>query len=273
MANFCSPLNKDEYITISPSSEAFRYGQGFFTTTLINQGVPLWIEEHINRLNYSLQAFDFPQVDHAKVKEESIKWAKLNQNQANLLRLLVWPTKEGSNYYISGDMVAPQLKPLHLTKASFKRHSSEIIYQYKSFNYWQNLLAYEEAYKKGYGDAIILNERGEICETSRYNIFWIKENTIYTPHLDCNLLNGIMRQKVISLASFLDINLKEVKAGEEELKKAEVVFVTNSVRGIIPVEEAFLQKYKVEDELITGLVNQLKGEINQYIIKNTPEKD
>ncbi|NLB89371.1 MAG: aminotransferase class IV, partial [Syntrophomonadaceae bacterium] len=160
----------EDYIIINPHSAAFRFGQGFFSTTLIYQGVPLWIDDHINRLNYSLKAFNLPPVDHIKMRTRAIKWAQLKQDEFNLMRLLVWPDKEHSSFYISGEKVPLKKKPFRLAIASFRRHSSEIIYQYKSFNYWQNLLAYEEANNKGCEDAIILNEKGEVCETSRCNI-------------------------------------------------------------------------------------------------------
>ena len=112
--------------------------------------MPLWIEEHIERLNYSLKAFNLPVVDDIKMKTEALKWARLNQGQSNLMRLLVWLTKEGSSYHIFGEQISLNIKTISLTTASFRRHSSEIIYKYKSFNYWQNLLAYEEANKRGF---------------------------------------------------------------------------------------------------------------------------
>ena len=62
----------------------------------------------------------------------------------------------------------------------------------------------------------------------------------------------------------------EVKARFKELESAEAVFITNSVRGIIPVVQILQQEYKAEHELVKALVEKLKEEINNYI--NAPER-
>ncbi|HZK43868.1 MAG TPA: aminotransferase class IV [Syntrophomonadaceae bacterium] len=260
---FSGTKHDDKYIEINPNLNTFRFGQGFFTTTRIHKGLPLWIDEHIARLDASLQAFYFPSINLSEIKRYALQWANLNKVESGIMRILVWPDNEISNYYISGSLLPPKDKNIKLEFASYKRHSTEIIYRYKSFNYWQNLLVHQEAERNGYWDGIILNEKEEICETSRGNIFWIKGDTIYTPHLECNLLDGVMRKQILSISDKLGIKNEEVRVGRLELETASTVFITNSVRGIIPVKQIGSQKYKEHHELVEQIINAEK-----YIMKN-----
>jgi Branched-chain amino acid aminotransferase/4-amino-4-deoxychorismate lyase len=83
---------------------------------------------------------------------------------------------------------------------------------------------------KGYFDIIFCNEKNEITEGAITNIFVQIKDRYYTPPLGCGLLNGIQRQVII----------KKLKAQEKilyrkDLKKADKIILTNSVRGVAEV--------------------------------------
>ncbi|MGL5766315.1 MAG: aminotransferase class IV, partial [Sarcina sp.] len=108
---------------------------------------------------------------------------------------------------------------------------STSIYSYiKSSNYFENLFERNKALKRGFNECIFLNEQGFITECSMSNIFWIKDGIIYTSSLKCGLLNGILRTWVLK-------NYIVIK-GEfllENLLKADGVFITNSIIGVMKV--------------------------------------
>jgi branched-subunit amino acid aminotransferase/4-amino-4-deoxychorismate lyase len=84
----------------------------------------------------------------------------------------------------------------------------------------------------------MLNTKGLIAECSSSNIFWRVGNKIYTPSLECDILNGVIRQVIIEkLANSTDYELIECKAKLKALKKADEVFITNSSFKILPVEQ------------------------------------
>ena len=88
--------------------------------------------------------------------------------------------------------------------------------------------ALREASERGCFDAILRNERGEITEGARTNIFLEIGNTLYTPPLACGVLPGILRSKLVS----------EGKAAErilfpEDLLTATAIFAGNSARGLL----------------------------------------
>lgn len=80
-------------------------------------------------------------------------------------------------------------------------------------------------------DEIGINEKGEITEGSYTNIAVKQGKNIYTPPVECGLLNGIMRQKLIRTGK-----IKEKVLYIDDLKQADKIYCFNSIRGIIEVE-------------------------------------
>lgn len=112
-------------------------------------------------------------------------------------------------------------------------------------------LAKHEAESNGCEDALMLDYRGYIAETTSANIFLVIDNEIHTPLADC-FLNGITRQEVIRIAKDKGIKLVERHINLEELEKADEVFVTGTAAEITPVSE--IGKYKFEPDTICKLM-------------------
>ena len=92
---------------------------------------------------------------------------------------------------------------------------------------------------------IFLNSKGQLAEGSLSNLFFIKDNVIYTPADDCGLLPGIMRHKVVELLEENTISCQKGHYSLEELLAADEVFVTNSLMEIMPVNRIDDQVFKV----------------------------
>ena len=97
-------------------------------------------------------------------------------------------------------------------------------------------LAKHEAEEKGCQDALMLDHRGYIAETTSANIFMVINEEIHTPTPDC-FLNGITRQEVIKIAKNLGIRVVERHMQLEELQKASEVFVTGTAAEVTPVSQ------------------------------------
>jgi len=123
-------------------------------------------------------------------------------------------------------------------------------------------LAKHEAESNGCEDALMLDYRGYIAETTSANIFLVIDNEIHTPLADC-FLNGITRQEVIRISKDKGIKLVERHINLEELEKADEVFVTGTAAEITPVSE--IGKYKFKPDTICKLMieeyNKATGQI------------
>jgi branched-chain amino acid aminotransferase len=106
----------------------------------------------------------------------------------------------------------------------------------KSLNYLNNILAKIEAIDADVLEAIMLNTDGEVSECTGDNIFAITGGRIHTPPTSSGILHGITRQFVIDeLAPAAGIPVEERRMVLEDLYRADEVFLTSSVRGIMPV--------------------------------------
>ena len=104
---------------------------------------------------------------------------------------------------------------------------------------------------------LCLTSDGIICETSRSNIFLVKGERLETPALGGPLLPGIMRGLVVERARSLGLEVVEESLPVERIETADEVFLTNSVRGIVPVERlmefGFPAPGRVTQELWKGI--------------------
>ncbi len=97
-------------------------------------------------------------------------------------------------------------------------------------------LSKHAAEAEGYDDALMLDWRGRIAETTGANIFLKIGDTLHTPTPDC-FLDGITRRTVIALAEARGIKVIERVIMPEELADAEEVFVTGTAAEVTPVGE------------------------------------
>ena len=105
----------------------------------------------------------------------------------------------------------------------------------KSLNFLNNILAKQEAAKAGAFDALMLNAEGLLTESTTSNFFFVREGRIYTPSIDCGILDGITREVVLTLAKEAGIQTEEGRYPAETLARAEEAFLTNTSMEIMPV--------------------------------------
>jgi branched-subunit amino acid aminotransferase/4-amino-4-deoxychorismate lyase len=129
--------------------------------------------------------------------------------------------------------------------------------RHKTLNYWPRRLAYEEARAIGADEAILFGldgSAGLLQEGSRSNLFVVVgDATLVTPDLSAPILPGVMRAVVLDFARRTELAVEE-RAPESfkpggipgtwiQARKVREAFLTNSVRGIIPVREMFSYTY------------------------------
>jgi branched-chain amino acid aminotransferase len=93
-----------------------------------------------------------------------------------------------------------------------------------------------DAEAAGYDDALMLDWRGQIAESTGANIFLVIDGELHTPTPDC-FLDGITRQTVIGLARARQLKVIERAIMPEELSKAQEVFLTGTAAEVTPVRE------------------------------------
>jgi branched-chain amino acid aminotransferase len=106
-----------------------------------------------------------------------------------------------------------------------------------SGSYLNSILAKTEASNAGYEEAILLDERGFVCEGSGENIFVVRDEQIATPPQVASILDGINRKSVIEIAGDLGYPVVERDIARAELYLADEVFLTGTAAELVPVRE------------------------------------
>lgn len=97
-------------------------------------------------------------------------------------------------------------------------------------------LSKHAAEAKGYSDALMLDWRGQLAETTGANMFLVMDGKIHTPTPDC-FLNGITRKTVINLAKARGYEVIERSIMPEELSDASEMFVTGTAAEVTPIAQ------------------------------------
>jgi branched-chain amino acid aminotransferase len=103
--------------------------------------------------------------------------------------------------------------------------------------YLNSVLAKIEASKAGYDEAILLDQRGSVCEGTGENVFVIRDGEIATPPYSASILDGINRRSVMEIARDLGYRVVERDIAREELALADEVFLTGTAAELTPVRE------------------------------------
>ncbi len=123
--------------------------------------------------------------------------------------------------------------------SSWRRISADglIPHAKASGQYLNSILAKTEAHNAGYEEAILLDQRGMVCEGSGENIFVVREGEILTPPHTAAILDGVNRRSVIQIAEDLGYRVVERDIGRSELYLAEEIFLTGTAAELVPVRE------------------------------------
>jgi branched-chain amino acid aminotransferase len=99
------------------------------------------------------------------------------------------------------------------------------------------VLAKVDSLKSGYEEAILLDDRGDVCEGTGENIYVVREGEIATPGQHNSILDGITRRSVIQIAQDLGYTIVERSVARAELYLAEEVFMSGTAAELVPVVE------------------------------------
>ena len=117
---------------------------------------------------------------------------------------------------------------------------------------------------KGYADAMMWDYRGYVAEATGANMFFVKDDKLYTPKPDC-FLNGITRQSVIALAKARQIPVIEKHIEKDELDGFTECFLTGSAAEVTPVSEIGPWRFtpgKITETLMTDYHNDVNAPVS-----------
>ena len=268
---------KEEEAKISISDLSYQFGYGLFETILCKEGIPIFLENHYKRLSHSARNIGITiPIDLDEIKKWTVDVLKANKlTQARVKIIISKRIEDKFNIAIIASHPDKLPASYSLLGKKLMRDQNSVSFRNKTTSRADSFLAYKEAIENGFNDVLYVNEKNELLECSRANVFLVLEDKIVTPSLECGILSGVTRQKTI------DIGKKELILIEEKnihclfLNKAHGVFTTNAITGIMPVS-----RIKLEDkehnfsscQTITRLKNSYDAEVLDYIRKHEKQQ-
>jgi len=132
-------------------------------------------------------------------------------------------------------------------------------------NYLNSVLATQDAKQRGFDEAILLDQSGNVSEAPGENIFLVKNNKLITPSLNSSALDGITRRSIITLANDMKLKIKIKKVSKEELRLADEIFLSGTAAEITPVIK--IDKRKIGDGKV-GNITKLLMDTYSNIVMN-----
>ena len=205
--------------------------KGVFETMLVVEGRPVELDAHMARLGASLEAL-YGATAPVGVRDDLL--AKVRGLSLGRVRVTVAPVNGGLAYVIAvADVDRAAIFPGWDRGVALRGVAAP---DWAGGHKWADRSGLEHL-EASLGDAVplLLGEEGVPLETSRANVFAVRDGTLTTPPLDGRVLPGIARARAIEIAGALEVEVRERDMTLTDLLAADEVFLTGSVRGIEPV--------------------------------------
>ncbi|MEI7600496.1 MAG: aminotransferase class IV [Aestuariivirga sp.] len=235
----------DGPLEVARGERGLLLGDGLFETMLVLNRTPLWGNMHLARLEAA--AHELGLGFHRDSLDDAI--AEILDGIPKLHHVLRVTLTRGSAarglaavggsssllLMLDAFDAAMMLKPVALSSTAIRRNPASVSCRLKTLSYIDNIAAAREASSHGVEDALMLNTAGNVACTTIANVFLLKGKALITPARDQGILTGVTRQTLLHSAAHLGLKPEERVVKPGELKDADAVFLTNSLRFIRPV--------------------------------------
>lgn len=275
MVNINGNLLEDHKAVLAIDNRGYAYGDALFETIRVNAGTILFWEDHYFRLMASMRILRM-QIPMSFTPEflekEIIDLITVNElmNASVRIKLMVNRVAVGLYTPASSDIeyniLASQLQSNFYTISDqkyevtlFKDHyvSTDMLSTIKSTNKLINVLGGIFARENGFDNCLLINSNKMIIEALNGNLFLVKDNTIKTPPITDGCLKGILRTQLLRILEKLpEYQLEEASISPFELQKADELFVTNVITGILPITKFRKKEYTSKtSKRLLGILN------------------
>ncbi len=265
---------------ISVFDRGFLYGDSVFETIRTYQKRGFALDEHLRRLYESAaRVWIEPKVEISALKSEVEQALALFPLPEAYLRLMFTRGSAGLGLAPNEAMscqVVMILAPLNLPPSTdYERGIRAISLKQqrpqdgtsaagaKIGNYLPAVLAYRETQKQNAKEALFVDAQGEVAEGATSNLFWVKDGRLFTPPLAAGILDGITRRYVLKSAQKLQLRVVEKRAPLSELIAADELFISSSIREVMPVTT--LDEQPIASGTVGPLTEQIRRQFRKFV--------
>ena len=234
-------------VKISPFDRAFLFADGVYEALRTYNGKLFRLDDHLERLKFSLQELDISFNDFDQVENISTKLAGINNIKTEysvyvqISRGISFPRTHNyennltPNVFAFAKPIKDNSKEKNIgVKVIPKKDLRWLRCDIKSTSLLPSVMANQNAIRNNAFEAILFRD-DFITEGSHTNFFAIKNNKIYTAPLSNYILNGITRKVVLELCKENKIDFSEEYINVNELKTFDEFFITGTTTEVTPV--------------------------------------
>lgn len=253
---FDGALVDSDDIAVRPFTHALHYGSGVFEgirayETRYGTGV-FRLRDHLRRFFASADVYGLQiPYDEATLGDATFLTLRANAFTSGYIRPLAYFGEKGISLapaFHCPTHVLIALKPLsgsllgdadgvRVTISPWQKTPSRSMPSTvkASGHYMNSILALQDAQRRGFDEAILLNDRGDVAEGTGENIFIVKNGRLKTNDATADVLAGITQDTVMQLARDRGIGVEIGRIVPAELFAADEVFFTGTAAEVMPV--------------------------------------
>lgn len=231
---------------VSVLDRGFLFGDGVYEVIPVYQGRLFRLEDHINRLNNSLQGIRLP-LEHSVSEWEAIFRPLLASDKDQSVYLQVtrgcgpkrdhgFPEQIVPTVFAMSSEMKPFAGRINGIKAVTLDDTRWQLCNIKAITLLGNILLRQEAIDQDCAEAILVRN-GYVVEGAASNVFAVVDDELITPPKSHEILPGITRDVILELAAAHAIPHREDVIAMEALEHASEIWVASSIREIVPVVE------------------------------------
>ncbi len=238
-------------------------GEGLFETIRVVEQRPCYPYLHWQRMRQSAMSLGIPfDISYKQWHEHLVHRIGVSELQNGGIKVILSGGHAARGLHEHGHTSSllfeaftyPCLRQaLNIVSAPWRRDAKNPIYQLKSVNYLESILARRQALASGADDAFFYNLEHHVTETTIANLFVVQQNAIVTPMIASGVLGGIIRSRILGLCRDKGISCTEISLDNTTMIKADAVFVTNALQGIRLVKSIDGRCMPIHHPLITLL--------------------
>lgn len=276
-----------EDANLSIATHALHYGTGAFgglrgipDPQNSNQILLFRLDRHCQRLSQSARflQFDLPA---DKIQQVLIDFVQKNQPKTSFyIRPFVYTSDLGiaprlhnveKDFFVYGlelgDYLSPDGVSCRISSWVRQEDRSLPLRGKISGAYITSSLAKTEAVASGFDESILMNSQGKVSEASGMNVFIVRHGRLITPGYEQDILEGITRDSILTIARDLGIEVVERPIDKTELLIADEVFLSGTAAKITPVKQ--IENYKLSTH--RPITDQLRDKLSAITENRDPD--
>jgi 4-amino-4-deoxychorismate lyase len=274
-------VDPDEPV-LHADDEALLRGRAAFETIRVYAGRPFRLDEHLRRLAGSAARIGLPQVDRSECEQLARAALERAGSDDAVLRVYWTAGREGEGKPTAVALVSAI--PTHLEEmrrqgiklislplgvdADLRARAPWLLGGVKSTSYAVNMAAEAEAKRRGADDAVFLASGDVVLEGPVTNVWWRREDVLYTPALELGILAGVTRATLIAEAGGLGYEVREGVFPLEHLASSDEAFTSSTVREVLPI--VALDDRPVGDGTPGDVAAKLQGALRGAALRSDP---